>query len=178
MLLAMGVTAFLCVLIGVFYTGLYQILPNPATYQPYTMSHVIGQFQVVLFGALAFYIVFASGYYPKMSGILLLDTDWFYRKGGKLLYTAMDQLLNGTNRVCDKYVSIKFPFFISRITKNAPAILILALINPIRAIFGSEKEVLEATRNKVNNTIETCSTPIGMSVATATLFIILLFFLS
>jgi len=178
MLLAMGITAFLCILIAVFYKSLYQILPHPVTYEPYTMAHIIGQFQVVLFGAFAFYIVFVSGYYPEMAGVLLLDTDWFYRKGGMFFYYAMDKMLNGMNRMCDKYISTKLPFIVSRLAKNTPAKLIIVLITPIQVIMGSGKDVLKATQKKVYRTFETCSTPIGMSVAAASLFIIMLFFMS
>ncbi|MCJ7772291.1 MAG: Na(+)/H(+) antiporter subunit D, partial [Desulfobacterales bacterium] len=178
MLLAMGITAFLCIFIAVFYKNLYQILPHPVSYQPYTMAHIIGQFQIVLFGAFAFYILFASGYYAKISGIFLLDTDWFYRKGGIFIYYVMDHVLNGINRICDKYVSMKLAFLTSRLAENTPAKLIIAFLIPIRAVTGYRKDALEATKMKVYTAFETSSIPVGISVAAATLFIIILFSLS
>ena len=41
MLWAMGITAFLCIAIGVYPDALYSILPYPVDYSPYTTTHVI-----------------------------------------------------------------------------------------------------------------------------------------
>jgi hypothetical protein len=54
MLLAMGITAFLCVGIGVFPEPLYGILPYPVEFEPYTASHVVTQLQLLVFALLAF----------------------------------------------------------------------------------------------------------------------------
>lgn len=178
MLLAMGITAVLCIFIGVFYKQLYQILPYPVLYQPYTAVHIIGQLQVILFGAFAFYILFQFGYLQKMVGLFLLDTDWFYRKGGMLVYDIMDYVLNGMNRICERYVSMKLSSSVGRLSKNAPAKLILFFLLPVKGFTGSKKNTFEVMKQKVYKTFETCSTPIGMSVATALLFIIVIFFLS
>ncbi|MFP4284202.1 MAG: Na(+)/H(+) antiporter subunit D, partial [Desulfovermiculus sp.] len=64
MLLAMALTAFLCVFIGIFPAWLYNMLPFPVDYGPYTGAHVLEQIQVLGFGALAFFLVFRFGYYP------------------------------------------------------------------------------------------------------------------
>ena len=81
MLLAMGITAFLCIAIGIYPGPLYSILPYPVDYVPYTGAHVIGQLQLLMFGALAFCLLILSGYYPAEMRAINLDTDWFYRKG-------------------------------------------------------------------------------------------------
>jgi multicomponent Na+:H+ antiporter subunit D len=83
MLLAMGITAFLCIFIGVFPGPLYSILPYPVDYVPYTAFHVVSQFQLLLFAALAFTLLILSGYYPPELRAINLDTDWFYRKGAR-----------------------------------------------------------------------------------------------
>ncbi len=80
MLLAMGITAFLCIFIGVYPQVLYNILPYPVDFVPYTVSHVVGTMQLLLFTALAFWLLIDKlGGEPKIS----LDTDWFYRKAGR-----------------------------------------------------------------------------------------------
>ena len=59
MLLAMGLTAFLCIFIGVFPNFLYSILPYDVDYEPYTMEHIAGQLQLLLFALLAFAIIYS-----------------------------------------------------------------------------------------------------------------------
>ena len=54
MQMAMGLTALLCILIGVYPDPLYALLPYEVVYQPYTMGHVIGQLQLLCFALLAF----------------------------------------------------------------------------------------------------------------------------
>lgn len=80
MCLAMGIAAFLCIFIGIFPGPLYSILPYPVDYMPYTAFHVVSQFQLLLFAALAFTLLILSGYYPPEKRAINLDTDWFYRK--------------------------------------------------------------------------------------------------
>lgn len=82
MLLAMGIAAFLCVFLGVYPAPLYDILPYPVDYQPYTGAHVIDQLQLLFFSALAFTLLMLSGIYPAEIRAVNLDTDWFYRKFG------------------------------------------------------------------------------------------------
>lgn len=80
MLIAMGVTAFLCIFIGVFPGTLYAILPFEVHYVPYTMSHVVGQLQLLLFALLAFVILFRTGIHPPELRSVNLDSDWTYRR--------------------------------------------------------------------------------------------------
>jgi multicomponent Na+:H+ antiporter subunit D len=80
MLLAMGLTALLCVGLGVFPQPLYEILPYPVDYQPYTAGHVITQLQLLLFFALAFGLMKVWRLYPPELRSTNLDFDWFYRK--------------------------------------------------------------------------------------------------
>ena len=80
MLLAMAITAFLCVAIGVYPGPLYAILPFPVDFAPYTVSHVITQLQLLLFSALAFGVLMRTGIYPPELRSVNLDTDWIYRR--------------------------------------------------------------------------------------------------
>jgi len=85
MLLAMGLTAFLCVAIGVYPTALYAILPFTVDFAPYSFTHVITQLQLLLFSALAFVILYRSKVYPLEIPATNLDIDWFYRKPGAFI---------------------------------------------------------------------------------------------
>jgi len=82
MLVAMGMTAFLCILTGIYPKILYDILPYPVHYHPYTLHHVVGMMQLLLLTAAAFWL-----YIGKLGGepFISVDTDWFYRKPGVLL---------------------------------------------------------------------------------------------
>lgn len=83
MLLAMGVTAFLCVFLGVYYQPLYKILPFPQValgYSPYTTTHVMTQIQMLMWALLAFAVLWRTGLYPAKSNTINLDFDWTYRR--------------------------------------------------------------------------------------------------
>ena len=80
MLAAMGITAFLCVFIGVYPQALYGILPYAVDYAPYAAGHVVGMSQLLLFTFVGFWLL-----RRKLHGTptITLDTDWFYRIAGK-----------------------------------------------------------------------------------------------
>ena len=80
MLLAMGITAFLCIGIGIWPEPLYAILPYPVDYAPYTSYHVITQLQLLMFAALAFCVLLRKGWYPPEIRSVNLDSDWLYRR--------------------------------------------------------------------------------------------------
>jgi multicomponent Na+:H+ antiporter subunit D len=105
MRLAMGITAFLCLFIGIFPGILYHLLPySPVHYAPYTGAHIVAQLQLMMFGGLAFYFLFISGHYPAEARGINLDTDWFYRKGGRLFYRFVDKALNGVNALSNRFL--------------------------------------------------------------------------
>lgn len=80
MLAAMALTAFLCTLLGVYPKILYNLLPYPVHYQPYTPAHVVSMSQLLLFTFMAFWWL-----RKRLRGepTITLDTDWFYRKAGE-----------------------------------------------------------------------------------------------
>ncbi len=80
MLLAMGLAAALCVFIGSFPWPLYSLLPFPVDYQPYDLTHVISQLQLLFFSALAFTWLKLSGLYPPELPLVNLDAEWVYRR--------------------------------------------------------------------------------------------------
>jgi multicomponent Na+:H+ antiporter subunit D len=80
MLIAMGITAALCIGIGVWPSALYGILPYPVDYVPYTTAHVITQLQLLMFSALAFSVLMKTGLYPPELRSTNLDSDWIYRR--------------------------------------------------------------------------------------------------
>jgi multicomponent Na+:H+ antiporter subunit D len=80
MLLAMTISAALCIGIGVYPQALYAILPFEVDYYPYDMTHVLAQTQLLFFSALAFVWLNQKGLYPPELRSTHLDFDWFYRR--------------------------------------------------------------------------------------------------
>jgi multicomponent Na+:H+ antiporter subunit D len=80
MLLAMGLTAFLCIGIGIFPQPLYRILPYSVDFHPYTATHVMAQLQLLLFFAFCFGMMNLMRLYPPELRSTNLDTDWIYRR--------------------------------------------------------------------------------------------------
>ncbi len=80
MLLAMGLTAFLSIFIGVYPEPLYALLPYEVSYDSYTATHVITQLQLLFFSALAFTVLMRTRIYPPELRSVNLDADWSYRR--------------------------------------------------------------------------------------------------
>ena len=109
MQLAMGIAAAFCIGVGMFPQPLYSLLPFPVDYVPYTGEHVVGQLQLLLFGALAFVLLMLSGIYPAEIRAVNLDSDWLYRKGGRLFFTLADRCFNGLNSWADRLFVRRLP---------------------------------------------------------------------
>lgn len=92
MLVAMAITAALCIGIGVFPDALYSLLPFAVTYEPYTASHIVAQLQLLVFSALAFSVLMRTGIYPPELRSVNIDSDWFYRKLGLALAGGIARL--------------------------------------------------------------------------------------
>jgi multicomponent Na+:H+ antiporter subunit D len=79
MLMSMGLAAFLCLFIGIYPAILYNTLPYPVYFVPYTPEKVMNTIFLLLFTLPGFWLLKS-----KLAGTptINLDTDWFYRKAG------------------------------------------------------------------------------------------------
>lgn len=90
MLVAMGLAAAACVLIGVFPSLLYVHLPFAVDYHPYTPRHVTATLGLLAFTAAGFFWLLRQlDPEPTVS----LDTDWFYRRGLPAVLPVVDGAL-------------------------------------------------------------------------------------
>ena len=80
MLIAMALSAVLCLAIGIFPHVLYGLLPFEVDEHPYVLSHIVPQLQLLGGTALAFGLLLYFGGYPQPVTDTLLDVDWLYRK--------------------------------------------------------------------------------------------------
>jgi multicomponent Na+:H+ antiporter subunit D len=172
-LIAMGIVAFLCIFVGTFPNAfLYKMLPNPETvYAPYTVGHVTDQLALLLFSALAFTLLMRAGLYPAEIRSTNLDFDWFYRKGGPMLYKAADKSLNKINaathsRVVDGFIPRLGIFFTS-----APSRILSWLATPVWLAQGLNSAEREKRREQLFERGQSGAFPIGI---TAILAVVLL----
>lgn len=81
MLIAMTLGAVACVILGTFPAQtVYALLPWEHDYQPYDLTHVLTQLQLLFFSALAFVWLNLQKLYPPELPSTNLDVDWFYRR--------------------------------------------------------------------------------------------------
>jgi multicomponent Na+:H+ antiporter subunit D len=100
MLIAMGIASAACIFIGSFPDYLYSLLPREFEYEPYTLSHVISQTQILFFSALAFVWLRRRGIYPPELKSTNLDSDWFFRRFLPALWNATAlPFLNAMSRI-------------------------------------------------------------------------------
>jgi multicomponent Na+:H+ antiporter subunit D len=128
MLTAMGFLSFICIFLGVYPKPLYDILPYEMEYyHAYSISHVATQLQLLMFSALVFFLFLAL---LKRTDTIALDTDWFYRKGGRLFYRAMDKGLNALNRTVEQVFVGEFLVGLAKLVRELPAKLLAKLCWP------------------------------------------------
>ena len=82
MYIGMGLVAFLCIFHGVYPSNLYQLLPYPVHWDPFTTHHLVETIQILVFTFTAFWIFRFKLLKPKPK--IALDLDWFYRRPAKL----------------------------------------------------------------------------------------------
>jgi multicomponent Na+:H+ antiporter subunit D len=177
MLIAMGITAFLCIFIGSFPRPLYSLLPYSVDYVPYTAPHVVGQTQLLFFSALAFSLLLLSGIYPGEQRCVNIDADWVYRKGGRLFYYIMDKFFNGLNRASDRVLVRGLSGYLGRVSRDGPARVALILLEPIWLIGGATGDKLAHKKASLRSALRTGTAPVGISAGAATIFLIILFLL-
>jgi multicomponent Na+:H+ antiporter subunit D len=80
MLLAMTIAAVLCLAIGIYPKMLYRLLPFASDFNPYDLTHVLAQTQLLFFAMLAFVWLNLRGVYPPEVRATNIDAEWFYRR--------------------------------------------------------------------------------------------------
>ncbi|MFQ5586984.1 MAG: Na(+)/H(+) antiporter subunit D [Thermodesulfobacteriota bacterium] len=173
MLVAMGIAAFLCIFIGAYPKPLYSILPYPTAYEPYTLSHIMAQTQLLFFSALAFTLLLLAGIYPAEVRAVNIDADWFYRKGGRLFYTLVDNVMNGINHAFHRLFVEDIVGTITRFTRDGPVWLMRLVVTPYWFLAGyGDRE----RREKLYQGARSGSLPIGFAAIFVLIYLGILFF--
>ncbi len=80
--IGMAIVAFFCIFHGIFPNHLYQWLPNPVKWNPFTVHHLVETVQILVFTFVVFWLM-RKVIHPKAK--IALDLDWFYRKPANLV---------------------------------------------------------------------------------------------
>ena len=122
MIIAMIIASTLCILIGVFPSYFYEILPYQIQYQPYDFSHVVGQLQLLTFAAFAFICLWHFKIYPPELNSTVLNSDWIYRKMIPGVILPLLILINNINKKIEQLIGFMFmhirKFFANTMIKN------------------------------------------------------------
>ncbi|MGI6453419.1 MAG: Na(+)/H(+) antiporter subunit D [Syntrophomonadaceae bacterium] len=133
MLIGMSVPAFLCLFIGIFPRTIYSILPFAVDYEPYTSYHVITQLQLLMFSALAFFMLLK---YLQRTNTITLDTDWFYRRGAQIVVNLAGAPLVYVANAIARVSFETIPGFLIRFGENPTAAVKIGLDTV--ALWGSK----------------------------------------
>ncbi len=148
MLVAMALTAFLCVFIGVYPQVLYGALPYAVEYVPYTAGHVIEMLQYLTFAFVGFWLLKGT-IHPEPA--ITLDIDWFYRVGGRKFIGFCERPLidfaNNIDRIikdiADSFVWFsKNPVAASRILLLSVGVVVTRQLNPSYVQYERDLEEL------------------------------------
>jgi multicomponent Na+:H+ antiporter subunit D len=175
MLLAMAFMSFLCLFLGIFPRPLYNVLPFPVHYSAYSLVHVFSQMQLLIFSALVFFLFLPL---LKRTETISIDTDWFYRKGGRLVYQVMDLSLNGINSYSDRLFVKGFAGFLARFARDGIARLALLPFVTYWYLKGIRFKRLEIKKASLYYNLVRGVIPAGLGAAMAALFLVIIFLLS
>jgi multicomponent Na+:H+ antiporter subunit D len=159
---AMVFFAILCIGIGVYPKPLYSILPYPVEYHAYTGIHVVRMLQLLFFSGLAFFVFLGL---LKRTETITLDTDWFYRKGSRLVVFVITRIASAIARFCDYLFIQRLPRLLSAFCKNPISGLLRS--NPT-----SSADSKRGAKPELVNIM-----PAGVSVLIAVIFLYLLAFI-
>jgi multicomponent Na+:H+ antiporter subunit D len=175
MLIAMAFMSFLCIFLGLYPQPLYNVLPYEVHYQAYTFNHVIAQLQLLMLSALVFFLFLKL---LKRTETISIDTDWFYRIGGRLFYYLMDKGLNGINILSDRVFVGRLARALGRVSRRGPEILTLGAMIPLWSARGTAGKELQDKIEQTRAALRTGSSPVGITAALATIFLILVYVLT
>ena len=173
MLIAMGIASFLCVFLGCNPQWLYALLPNGASgYHPYDATHVITQFEILLFSALAFTLLNLWGKYPPELPSVNLDVDWIYRKAGRAFTKAMALFWNGLNDWAHRIFQGEIVRRVNLFTRAGQVHVLEFLADPLHAagLLGNDKR--DRAKARISKRAGLGIHPVGLTALFGMLFLL------
>lgn len=179
MLIAMAFMAFLCIFLGVYPQPLYAILPYQDMFQDghftvFSFAHVITQMQLLTFSGLVFFLLLPL---LKRTNTISIDTDWFYRKGGRAFYFVMDRSLNAINEVAARVFAHGVPSSLARFFQYGPLRFYVMVAEPVWAVRGVPEDERETKRRNLYAKGLLGTFPVGITAFLAVIILFVLFFI-
>ena len=160
---------------------MYGILPHgdvlaekASFYYTYIKSFdkVVTVLQMLLFSALMFFILLPI---LKRTPTLSIDFDWFYRKGAKLFYDAMDKAFNSLNKAAERLVIKTFLPALAQFVIVAPATLTVMLLRPVwRESLDADEKSIQKREQELIARFSSGTFPVAYSAIFVLIFIGLL----
>jgi len=177
MKVAMGFLSFMCILIGVYPQVLYRLLPYPVDFVPYTGYHVVSQLQLLMFSALAFFMLLK---YLKRTETITLDTDWIYRKGAKIVFSFLSIPVAWTYNKLEYVLLEKVPNLAIWYSKNPLEAMKIGANNVVVSMVGGKEaqKRLEKEKAAYPGTVTqwSISTALVITLVIFVIYLILFFF--
>jgi len=162
-LAGMGLAALACLGIGVYPWPLYALMPYAAPeFIPFLPGRITAVFELLAFAGLFFAL-----YVPvlrRRPGITL-DTDWFYRTGGRFLYRLADAVTGGINTAALD-TAARAVAALRRLTARGPQKLAALTVTLFFPLLGKDAHRL---RDEAALAAQTWTPPVGVTLAAALL---------
>ena len=172
MLIAMGISSFMCIFLGCNPQWLYEMLPyGAAGYHPYDATHVITQIEILLFSALAFTLLNLWGKYPPELPSVNLDIDWIYRKAGRSFLRYMDLFWNSLNKKTHSLVVVHFISKVGSFTKAGQVHVMTFFSEQFHNLGLVSSLNVNTAKNKMEKRASLGLHPIGLTAVIALLFV-------
>ena len=172
MLIAMGISSFMCIFLGCNPQWLYEMLPyGAAGYHPYDATHVITQIEILLFSALAFTLLNLWGKYPPELPSVNLDIDWVYRKVGRSFLRYMDLFWNNLNKKTHSLVVVDFISKVGSFTKAGQVHVMAFFSEQLHNVGLVSSPNIKTAKNKMQKRASLGLHPIGLTAVIALLFV-------
>jgi len=166
MYIGMGLTAAICIAIGVYPTLLYNLLPFEVQYQPYTSSHLIETMQLLIFTGLAFWLVLKSLY---VKDTITLDTDWFYRRPSHIAFRVFSVSISEFFEAVER-LSLRFAGYLVKLGANPAGYFVFGVKNTSHVLLRTGKPAPEPSTFSPDR----YRIPLGIMVLVVLLFLIVL----
>lgn len=123
MYVGMALTSAICIAIGVYPALLYNLLPFPVDYHPYTAPHLLETMQLLIFTGLGFWLVMKKIHAEDR---ITLDTDWIYRRPSRLAYNVFSVSVSRLFGMVEE-LSLRLVRFIVKLGANPPGYILETL---------------------------------------------------
>ncbi len=171
MLTAMVLLSFICLFLGFYPQPLYNILPYDVHFEPYTLEHTLNQLQLLMFSALAFFLLLPL---LKRTETISIDSDWFYRKGGRLFYALADRVFNGLNDWAQRALGQRLTGWLNRFFEEPGGNVQKYAVRMLAEAAGSEPS--QEVQQRIDRRSRFATYPAGGGVLLAVLLLALMSF--